>query len=177
MLNVLRVGSPFSCCNFFNKLNFFNELIVKHYTEYFMHHARFVLLAVPFALLTAFAFAQYSSAPSGPGVDQLCRECGVIYEIRQIASESEFARTLEERASPAGTTINIPLGKKSDNRPQLGVYGTRDMRKQLEERVYEVVIRYDDGRFTRREVSNAPYLSIGARVRVYPNHIEPYDRQ
>ncbi len=142
-----------------------------------MHNARFVLLAVPIVLQTMFAFAQNSAPPSGPGIDQLCRECGVIYEIRQITGEREFARTLEERAPPAGATINIPLGRKSDNRPHVGVYGTRDMRKQLEERVYEVVIRYDDGRFTRREVSDAAYLSVGARVRVYQNHIEPYDRQ
>ncbi len=142
-----------------------------------MHYARFALLAVPIVLLTAFAFAQYSAPPYGPGIDQLCRECGIIYEIRQITSEREFARTLEERAPPAGATINIPLGRKSDNRPHIGVYGTRDMRKLLEERVYEVVIRYDDGRFTRRQMSNAAFLSIGARVRVYQNHIEPYDRQ
>lgn len=150
---------------------------MKHYTENFIQYARFVLLAVPFALLTAFAFAQYSSAPAGPGIDQLCKECGVIYEIRQIAGERAFARTLEEQASPAGATINIPLGRKSDNRPHLGVYGTRDMRTQLEEYVYEVVVRYDDGRFTRIETSDISELSLGATVRVYQNRIELYDRQ
>jgi hypothetical protein len=142
-----------------------------------MQYVRFVLLAVPFALLTAFAFAQYSSAPAGPGVDQLCKECGVIYEIRQIAGEREYARTVEEQASPAGATINIPLGRKSDNKPRLGVYGTRDMREQLEEHVYEVVVRYNDGRFTRIEMSDISDLSLGATVRVYQNRIERYDLQ
>jgi hypothetical protein len=150
--------------------------LVKYCTGYLMHYARFVLLAVPFVIITALAFAQYSSPPSGPGVDQLCKECGVIFEIQEIASERAFARTLEEQASPAGATINIPLGRKSDNRAQLGVYGTRDMRSQLEERSYEIVIRYDDDRFTRREVSDVTGLYVGARVRVYQDYIEPYDR-
>jgi hypothetical protein len=142
-----------------------------------MHYARFILLAVPFVIITALAFAQYSSPPSGPGVDQLCRECGVIFEIREIASERKFARTLEEQASPPGTTISIPLTSKPEaNKPVFGAYGSRKMRKQLEERSYEIVIRYDDDRFTRREVSDVTGLYVGARVRVYQDHIEPYDR-
>lgn len=142
-----------------------------------MHFARFILLAAPLVLLAALAFAQYSSPPTGPGVDQLCRECGVIYEIREIATERAFARTLEQQATPAGATINFSLGKKSaDRRPQLGVYGTRNMAAQLEERSYEVVIRYDDGRFTRREISDIADLYVGARVRVSQNRIELHDR-
>ena len=142
-----------------------------------MHFARFVLLAVPFVLLAALAYAQYSVPPAGPGVDQLCRECGVIYEIRQLTSERAFARTLEEQPSPAGSTISIPFTSKPEaNKPVFGAYGSRKMRKQLEEHTYEVVVRYDDGRFTRREVSNVSELYVGARVRVSQNHIELYDR-
>jgi hypothetical protein len=178
MLNALRVGSPIACRSFLNQLNFFNILILKHYTEYFMQYARFVLLAVPFALLTAFAFAQYSSAPFGPGVDQLCKECGVIYEIRQLTSERKFARTLEDQPSPPGSTISIPLTNRPEaNKPYFGAYGSRTMRKQLEEHVYEVVVRYNDGRFTRIEMSDISDLSLGAKVRVYQNRIELYDLQ
>ena len=50
------------------------------------------------------------------------------------------------------------------------------MRKQLEEHVYEVVVRYNDGRFTRIEMSDISELSLGATVRVYQNRIELYDR-
>ena len=55
--------------------------------------------------------------------------------------------------------------------------GTTHMRTQLEEYVYEVVVRYDDGRFTRIETSDISELSLGATVRVYQNRIELYDRQ
>ena len=41
----------------------------------------------------------------------------------------------------------------------------------------DVVVRYDDGRFTRIETSDISELSLGARVRVYQNRIELYDRQ
>jgi len=143
-----------------------------------MQYARLILLAAPFALLTAFAFAQYSSAPAGPGVDQLCKECGVIYEIRQLTSERQFARTLEDQTSPPGTTISIPLTSRPEaNKPVFGAYGSRTMRKQLEEHVYEVVVRYNDGRFTRIEMSDISDLSLGATVRVYQNRIELYDLQ
>ena len=141
-----------------------------------MHFARCILFAVLVFLPPTLATAQYSDRPSGPGIDQLCKECGVIYEIRRLTSEREFAKTLEERTPEAGPIINIPLGRNPNAKPQIGVYGSREMREQMQEHVYEVVIRFDDGRFTRIEVSDISDLSIGARVRVYQNRIERYDR-
>jgi len=156
----------------------------KHHTWYPMHFARLVLSAAPLVLLTASVFAQYSSAPTGPGVDQLCRDCGVIYDIRQIASEREFANALgdtpfqDERSPPARSMITIPFTNKPEaNVPRFDVYGSRSMRKQLEERTYEVVIRYDDGRYARMDVSDVGQLYVGARVRIRQNRIELYYRE
>jgi hypothetical protein len=142
-----------------------------------MHIARFAVLAFPVVALTALAIAQESSQPLGPGKDQLCRECGVVYEIRQLTGERELARTLEEQAPEAGPIITIPLGKKTDGKPRIGVVASESARKSMVESTYEVVIRYDDGRFTRREVSDISNLSIGARVHVHQNRIEPADSQ
>lgn len=141
-----------------------------------MNFARFVILVFLVVQPTSFAIAQNSHRPSGPGVDQLCKECGVIYEIRQLTSEREFARTLEERVPEAGPTINIPLGRNPNAKPQISVYGSRKMREQMQEHIYEVVIRFQDGRFMRIEVSDVSNLSLGERVRVYQNRIEPDDR-
>ena len=141
-----------------------------------MHIVRFILFALPVALLTSVAVAYESSSPTGPGVDQICRECGVVYEIRQLTGEREVARTMEEREPQAGPFINIPIGKGWQNQEtEIGVYGSRRQRKSLEDITYEVVIRFDDGRFTRIVVSDIGNLNLGTRVHVHQNRIEPVD--
>lgn len=141
-----------------------------------MHIVRFVLVAISAWLLTSVAVAHESSPPSGPGVDQLCMECGVVYEIRQLAGEREAARTFQEQAPPAGPFIDIPIGRGSHNSgAQIGVIGSKEQRESMEEITYEVVIRYDDGRFTLIVVSDIADLSVGTRVHVHQNRIEPAD--
>ena len=146
-----------------------------------MHHARFILFAVQSLLLPTLALAQYSSPPEK---GKPCTDCGVILEIREIAIKRELANTpgnsplQDERSPPAQPMIRIPLTNRPEaNVPKLDVYGSRSMRKQLEDSVYEVVIRYDDGRFTRIEVPAVGQLYVGARVRVYQNRIEMYYRE
>ena len=101
----------------------------------------------------------------------------MVYEIRQLTGERELARTLEEQAPEAGPIITIPLTRKPEARPRVSVVASEAARKSMVESTYEVVIRYDDGRFTRREVSDISNLSIGARVHVHQNRIEPADSQ
>ena len=54
--------------------------------------------------------------------------------------------------------------------------GSKEMRKELQETFYEVVVRFDDDRFTLFEVSDVSGFQVGDRVRVRQNRIEPIDR-
>jgi hypothetical protein len=118
------------------------------------------------------ALAQDSNQLSGPAVNQPCMECGVIYEIKTLTSEREVARTVEERAPPAGPFINIPLGRNPVSQPSIGAIGDKKMRSQFEETTYEIVVRFDDDRFQRLETRDVSGLYVGDRVRVRQNRVE-----
>ncbi len=139
-----------------------------------MSFMRFTCAALLGTLLVAPVFSQEEGRLSGPAVDQPCMECGVIYEIKAITTERAVAKTLEERAPPAGPFINIPLTRKAE--PEIGVIGSKQRREQLTETEYEVVVRYDDGRFTLIKVRDVSNLRVGDRVHVHQNRIEPIDK-
>ena len=139
--------------------------------------ARFFVVVVLAALVALAAFAQNPDRLSGPAVNDPCMECGVIYEIRPITSERPVAKTtMEEGAPPVGPTINFPLTRDPDAKAEVDVFGSKKMREGLEETVYEVVVRFDDDRFTRVEVSDVSNLQVGDRVHVHQNRIEPVDQ-
>jgi hypothetical protein len=109
-----------------------------------------------------------------PSLNLPCPECGAIYEIREIRREPPPSAQ-PQRPLPVGPTIRFSLGDRADEKPHLDIYGSRSMREALVERYYEVVIRYDDGRWGRIEVQDASGLKAGDRVHVHRNRIEPDD--
>ncbi|UCD68790.1 MAG: hypothetical protein JSW48_01390 [Betaproteobacteria bacterium] len=134
---------------------------------------RFTSLALFSILFATLVIGQDAGVVSESALDEQCRQCGTIFEIKAIRSEREFARTFEERAPPAGPFINIPLTRKPNAQAEIGVMGSSQMRKELQETEYEVVVRYDDDRFTLIKVRDVSNLRIGDRVRVNQNRIEP----
>lgn len=138
---------------------------------------RLIVALVPIAVFATSVPAQDLEYVPDPAADQPCKECGVIYEIRPVTTEREVARTMEERAPPAGPFISFPLTRDPQAKPQIGVIGSKEMRKQLQETYYEVVVRFDDDRFTLIEVSDVSGYQVGDRVRVSQNRIEPLDQR
>ncbi len=118
------------------------------------------------------ATAQAERAPRGePSLNLPCPECGAIYEIREIRRERPAPAT-PQRALPVGPTLRFSLGDKADQKPHVDIYGSRSMRDSLVERYYEVIIRFDDGRWGRIEVPDASALKPGDRVHVHDQRIE-----
>lgn len=109
-----------------------------------------------------------------PSVNLPCPECGTIYAIRENRRERAPATT-PQRPLPVGPTIRFSLGDKADSRPHLDIYGSPSMREAMVERYYEVVIRFDDGRWGRIEVSDPAGMKPGDRVHVHRNRIESPD--
>ena len=138
-----------------------------------MFFSRFIwiaLLGVSFA--TPVTGQETGNAPDS-AAEEPCRQCGTVFEIKPITTERELARTLEERAPPAGPFINIPLTRKPGAQAEIGVMGSKQMRKELQQTEYEVVVRFDDDRFTLIKVRDVSKLRVGDRVRVIQNRIEP----
>jgi hypothetical protein len=123
--------------------------------------------------LPSIALAQQDGR-SNPSLDLPCPQCGVIHEIREVKRE-RAPSAQPQRPLPIGPTIRFSLGDRADEKPHLDIYGSPSMRESLVERYYEVVIRYDDGRWGRIEVQDASVLNPGDRVHVHRNRIEPDD--
>ena len=140
------------------------------------HLLRLIVAMVPVAVFATSVPAQDAEYVPDPKANQPCEECGVVFEIRSITTEREVARTMEERAPPAGPFISFPLSRDPKARPEVGVIGSKEMRKELQETHYEVVVRFDDDRFILLEVSDVSGFQVGDRVRVRQNRIEPVNR-
>lgn len=137
-----------------------------------MAFSRFTLVALLSMLLATPVIGQQAGQVPDPALDEPCRQCGTIFDIKPITTEREFARTFEEEAPPAGPFLNIPLTKNPDAQAEIGVYGSRKQRKQMVETEYEVVVRYDDDRFALLRLRDVSNLRVGDRVRVIQNRIE-----
>lgn len=143
------------------------------HSRYTMRMTRIALASLLGVLVSMSVSGQEPGHLSGPAVNQPCMECGVIYEIKSITTERKLPGTFDESAPPTGPFINFPLTRKHDAKPQVGVIGSKEMREGLKETVYEVIVRFDDDRFTRIEVRDVSKLRVGNRVRVHQNRIEP----
>ena len=135
---------------------------------------RLSIAALVGVLFTISAIGQDEDVLLGPEINEACMECAVVYDIRAVTSERQLANTLEEHPLQ-GPFIKIPLSGDRDAQPEIGAYGSRKMRKQLERTVYEVIVRFDDDRFRLIEVDDISNLHVGDRVRVNQNRIEPVD--
>ncbi len=131
----------------------------------------FVALFMALAILPA--GAQETGRRSDPSVNLPCPECGVVYEIREIRRERPLPGS--NRPLPVGPTLRFSLGDKADQKPHVDVFGSRSMREQAVEKYYEVVIRFDDNRWSRIELPDVSQLKVGDRIHVHDNRIEPDD--
>jgi hypothetical protein len=135
-----------------------------------------VLLAAVTLLRTTDGGAQLSSERDDPSVGLPCPECGVIYDIREIKRERESARNLPLDTASPGWTIRFTPGDRADPHPHVDLVGSRSMRESMVESSWIVVVRFDDNRFQRIEMTDATGLKIGDHIHVHHNRIEPYDR-
>jgi hypothetical protein len=134
------------------------------------------------------------SAPAAPPppaestVPGKCTTCGVIRSIREVTREKKprdlpgYAASpqyLESRSySPAtvGPVLGFSFGPGSQSTPYVGAVGSPQMRAQMQETVFEVIVRFDDGRYGLYELTDPSSFRIGDRVRVEDNELKPMPR-
>jgi hypothetical protein len=136
----------------------------------------FILVTAAGLLLAADCVAQASRERGDPSVNLPCPECGFIFDIREVKRERESARNLPLGTASSGWTIRFTPGDNADPHPHVDLVGSKAMRDALVESVWVVVVRFDDNRFQRIEMTDAAGLKIGDRVHVHQNRIEPDDR-
>ena len=135
-----------------------------------------VLVAAVALLPAADCGAQANSGRADPSVMLPCPECGVIFDIREIKRERESARNLPLDTASPGWTIRFTPGDRADTHPHVDLVGSRSMREAMVESRWIVVVRFDDNRFQRIDMTDASGLKIGDHVHVHQNQIEADDR-
>lgn len=138
-----------------------------------MRDLRRPLVVLFLTLASLPAGAEETGRRSDPSVNLPCPECGVVYEIREVRRERPLPGS--NRPLPVGPTLRFSLGDKADQKPHVDIFGSRSMREQAVEKYYEVVIRFDDNRWSRIELPDVSQLKVGDRIHVHDNRIEPDD--
>ena len=133
--------------------------------------------AVLGVLLVAPASGQEPDVPPQPPEGASCTQCGVIYDIKTITTEAPHAAEPAPDQAPVGPFVKIPLTSNPNAQAEFGAYGSKKWRKQHEQTTYQVIVRFDDGRYTMIETDDASGLRLGLRVRVQQKRIEPLDGQ
>ena len=128
-----------------------------------------------FAIACALCAAGYLDAQQDPppkGGKESCRECGVITSVRELQTERADASTVTERLPPVGPVFGFTFGGDAPVKGFVGAVGNKEMRDRLTEISYEVIVRYNDGRYGVVETRDGADLRIGDRVKVIQNKIE-----
>jgi hypothetical protein len=122
--------------------------------------------------LTAAGYLGAQQDPPLPGGrDVSCRECGVITSIRELQQERADARTITQRLPPVGPVFGFTFGD-GPTKGFVGAIGNQEMRDRLTEISYEVIVRYNDGRYGVVETRYGADLRVGDRVKVDRNKID-----
>jgi hypothetical protein len=114
-----------------------------------------------------------------------CVNCGVVRNIRSVEREKEASREISPYMTSdqylntrrysepvVGPVFGLTFGPGQETRTFVGAAGSQTMRQRLLEIVYEVTVRYDDGRFGVLELPDASRFRVGDRVRVVDNQLE-----
>lgn len=127
-----------------------------------MRIAPFILM-----LCSACAWAQQPPAklptPSkaAAAASATCAECGVITSIKRVTKSEPPAPT--ESTKPSGLVASVPLG---GGKPKVGSSTKLGGDQELRFDRWEVVVRYDDGRFTMVTLDEPGAWREGDKVRV-----------
>lgn len=111
-----------------------------------------------------------------------CENCGVVRAVREIQSQRSVAAAdpADNRAyQNPGSASNLIVGPRigftfgsGEREPFVGARGSRGYVDSLQQMTYEIIIRLDDGSFTRIQDPNASDLLVGERVRIRDGRIE-----
>lgn len=129
-------------------------------------------------------------APAATNVKAECATCGVIRSIRAVERERKTSRevpaymtsdqyldTRRYSEPRVGPVFGLTFGPGQETRSFVGAAGSETMRQRILEIGYEIVVRYDDGRFGLIEEDDPGSLRVGDRVRVVDNRVELAPRE
>jgi hypothetical protein len=135
--------------------------------------------------------ATETAAPAArPGTAGDCTNCGAVRSIRSIERERAAGREISPYMTSeqyldtrryseprVGPVFGMTFGHGQETRTFVGAAGSSTMRQRILEIVYEVTVRFDDGRYGMVEMNDASGYRVGDRVRVVDNALELLPRE
>ncbi len=115
-----------------------------------------------------------------------CENCGVIRSIREIRTERPVPRagtatdprtSLAYQTGPGAPLLVGPVvvgtwNASGQTSSYVGAYGSDKMLEALQQSSWEVIVRLNDGQFTRVEEGDASDLRVGDRVKIVDAKIQ-----
>lgn len=124
-------------------------------------------------------------AQAGP-----CANCAIIRSMRAVERDRPIDREIpayvrseqyQDTRSYSGVfvgpSIGLSFGPGTTSQPFVGAAGSPSMRQRIRDIVYEVILRYEDGRFGLLEQDDVGAFRVGDRVRVTGNRMELLPKQ
>jgi hypothetical protein len=132
-----------------------------------------------------------SEKSQSANVTGTCVNCAVIRSIRTVEREratprqvpsyinsTQYESTVAAGGPPlVGPVVGFTFGPGSNNQTFVGAAGSPAMRQRLMQISYEVILRFDDGRFGLLELDDAGDFRANDRVRVVNNMLELLPKQ
>jgi hypothetical protein len=131
-----------------------------------------------------------SAPPPRPSAGAPCNSCAVIRSIRAVERERPAAREIPTYVGSeqyqdtrsysgvfVGPVVGLSFGPNKESRSFVGAAGSPSMRQRIREIVYEVTLRFEDGRYGSLEQEDVGSFRVGDRVRVTDNRMELLPKQ
>lgn len=123
-------------------------------------------------LLFLAASSACAAAADGVPAPAVCRDCGVVQDIRRLALP------YSPRVDPLGRPSGQPRYDQQGTTPMFSIGSGGIQRvepyenKGMQKIVWEVTVRYDNGAFGVTRVEQEPELKVGERVRLIESGTE-----
>jgi len=124
-------------------------------------------------------------APAPGAAQRDCAGCGVIRVIREVTREKkagyqlppyvgsqQYRDTRPDSPAVMGPMVGMTFGRGGENRSYVGAMGSPRTQAREMEIMYEVTVRFDDGRFGLYELADRDNLHVDDRVRAVNGTLE-----
>jgi hypothetical protein len=92
--------------------------------------------------------------------------------ITPYMTSDQYLSTRQYSEPRVGPVFGMTFGPGQETRTFVGAAGSQTMRQRLLEIVYEVTLRFDDGRYGLLELNDVSRFRVGDHVRVVDNQLE-----
>ena len=113
-----------------------------------------------------------------------CHDCGVVRSIREVRTERTLSRPDIYTTSPQyldtrpyeppriGPVFSLSWGAGKETQAHVGAVGSPQMQQHYTDISYDIIVRFDDGRFGLIEQQDTDDIRVGDRIQVVDKKVQ-----